>query len=116
MLRIPGQKPNEIKNIGTWNVATLLEGDKLENVQLEMTLLKIDILGMSKSHWPSAGINKNHQRTSNNVQSCIPISDGIIVLKLRTLPRVLNIIQAINIIQGNQCNTGLFTDSRKTRE
>ena len=41
------RKTNEIK-FGTWNVRTLFESGKLENLKLEMDHLELDILGLSE--------------------------------------------------------------------
>ena len=41
--------------IGTWNVLTLLQSGKLENVKREMTTNNIDILGMSEVRWGGNG-------------------------------------------------------------
>lgn len=38
-------------NIGTWNVRTLNQEGKLENLIKEMSRLKIDILGVAETHW-----------------------------------------------------------------
>ena len=36
------------KNVGTWNVRSLYQAGKLENVISEMKRLKVDILGMAE--------------------------------------------------------------------
>jgi exonuclease III len=38
-------------NIGTWNVRTLHQDFKIDNLLLEMTRLKINILGVAETHW-----------------------------------------------------------------
>ena len=45
--------PNGCKalNIGTWNTRTLFHDFKLENLPTEMIRRKIDILGVSVTHW-----------------------------------------------------------------
>ena len=42
---------NKTTNIGTWNVRTLKEDFKLIKLLSEMKRLKIDILGVSETHW-----------------------------------------------------------------
>jgi len=36
------------KRIGTWNVNTLLQAGKIENLKIEMRRMKLDILGISE--------------------------------------------------------------------
>ncbi len=41
--------------IGSWNVRTIREKGKLENVKKEMERLKINILGINEMRWTGAG-------------------------------------------------------------
>jgi len=41
--------------IGTWNVRTLFQSGKLDNVKLEMTRLKVNILGICETRWTGSG-------------------------------------------------------------
>lgn len=62
---IAGRKPNKVPQvvikrnpcsmIGTWNVRTLLQTGKLENLKIGMERLKIDILGISEMRWNGQG-------------------------------------------------------------
>lgn len=133
MLRIPGRKPNETRNRETRNVKTLLEPGKLANLQLKMNWLKIDILGESESHCLGAEIIKNKYTTyysgtskyidisgvaiiqlSNNVQSFVPISYRVILVKLKTLPRTINKIQTYAPTANLPVNeAGEFHEQRK---
>ena len=56
----PDRQPATVRNkdqlkIGTWNVRTLYEKGEFTNVQLEMTRLDIDMLGLCEVRWKSAG-------------------------------------------------------------
>src|SRR5215469_9363577 len=44
--------------IATWNVRTLYQIGKLENVEREMNRLRVDMLGLSEVRWPGVGCNK----------------------------------------------------------
>ena len=46
--------PNQLK-IGTWNVRSLYQKGKLENVKLKMGRLKVQILGISETRWTKSG-------------------------------------------------------------
>lgn len=48
-------------SIGTWNVRTMLQKGKMENVKREMERLHINILGLCETRWTGAG-----QFTSDN--------------------------------------------------
>jgi len=43
------------KRIATWNVRTLLQCGKLENLKIEMDKIKVDILVISEMRWPKSG-------------------------------------------------------------
>ncbi|VVC44948.1 Endonuclease/exonuclease/phosphatase [Cinara cedri] len=43
------------KRIGTWNVNTLLQADKIENLKIEIRRIKLDILGISEMRWRETG-------------------------------------------------------------
>lgn len=43
------------RNIGTWNVRTMLNTGKLENIKVKMTRLDVDILGVNDTRWAGIG-------------------------------------------------------------
>ena len=46
--------------IATWNVRTLYQIGKLENIKQEMTRLQINILGLCETRWTDAGCFQNY--------------------------------------------------------
>ena len=44
--------------IGTWNVRTLHQSGKLENLILEAEALNVDILGITETRWKDAGYTR----------------------------------------------------------
>ena len=50
-------------NIATWNVRTLFECGKLQQVRQEAERLAIDILGMAEVRWPGEGMIKSSKST-----------------------------------------------------
>src|SRR5215469_16269590 len=48
--------------IPRWNVRTLYQIGKLENVEREMNQLHVDMLGLSKVRWPGVGCNQMDNR------------------------------------------------------
>ena len=44
-----------VNRFGTWNVRTLLQKGKLENVMREMQRLKLKVLGLSEMRWNGTG-------------------------------------------------------------
>ncbi len=49
--RLPGGRSSRIL-IGTWNVRTLNEVGKLENLKKEMRRMNLDVMGISEMRWP----------------------------------------------------------------
>ncbi|KAF0753999.1 craniofacial development protein 2-like [Aphis craccivora] len=111
-------KGHDIKRIGTWNVKTLLQTGKLENLKVEMKRLKIDILGVSQMRWPKSGdfwsgeyriiysgtedgrLGKKkrigivlQKNMGHKVKGYVQYSDRIILVKLDTKPIDTVIIQ-----------------------
>ena len=49
------KRHNKVIRIGTWNVRTMLQCGKLENVKQEMARLEISILGVCETWWKHTG-------------------------------------------------------------
>jgi nitrogen regulatory protein PII len=49
------QKEHHSYKIGTWNVRTLNQGDKLENLKKEMQKNAVTVLGVSEVRWKGQG-------------------------------------------------------------
>ena len=104
---------NQIK-ISTWNVRSLYQKGKLENVKLEMGRLKVQILGLSETRWTKSGSFRTedytmyysggdeHERgvgillnkkVANSVVGFWLVSDRIAIVKLKAKPFNINVIQ-----------------------
>lgn len=109
VLRICGKT-----KIGTWNVRSLHQAGKLQNVIKEMKEYEIDILGISEVRWTDSGCVKSgdhtmwysggsnhkngvgiilHNKIAKMVEGYIALSDRIIITKLNTKPFKINIMQ-----------------------
>ena len=98
----------------TWNVRTLYQTGKLENMKREMKRMKIDILGLSEVRWP--GVNKLNtdegcfiysggsaaergvgvmltKKISASIIGYWAISDRVLLVKIKGKPINMNIIQ-----------------------
>lgn len=110
---------NRFKNkirFGTWNVKSLYMAGKLDNATKEMQRLKMDILGVSEVRWPNSGrIQSNSyavyysgndqpqhrngvaiilsQKIDKSVIAFIPHSDRTMLIKLKSHPVNINLIQ-----------------------
>ncbi|XP_072037645.1 uncharacterized protein [Amphiura filiformis] len=102
-------------NIATWNVRTMNDCGKLDQVHMEAERLSLDVLGLAETRWTSSGqVNTNgwmlyyvgndnvHQRgvgflvspkTVKSVLKVQPISDRIIMIRLNAKPKPITIIQ-----------------------
>jgi len=49
------RRNNSILTVGTWNVRSLHQTGKLENVMQEMRRMNIDILGIAETFWDGMG-------------------------------------------------------------
>ena len=103
-----------ILRIGTWNVRTLYQKGKVDNVSQEMNRMNLNILGLSEVRWKGAGSTKIDSKTliysggdehirgvgilfdetaSKSLKSWCPISDRVVVAKIEAKPLNLGIIQ-----------------------
>ncbi|XP_077301158.1 uncharacterized protein LOC143921680 [Arctopsyche grandis] len=105
-----------VDKMGTWNVRTLNEAGKLQNVLKEMSRLKLQILGVCESRWlgsdkftqgnysifHSGSEDTQHKngvavimekKNSESVSNFIPISERVMLLQIEAHPINLNIIQ-----------------------
>ena len=100
--------------IACWNVRTLYQKGKLDNVVLEMDRMKINILGIAETRWQGTKSIKHkgkfmiysggdtHERgvgiifdetTQKSLDSWFPVSDRIIVAKIKAKPFDIGTIQ-----------------------
>ncbi|GFO12462.1 craniofacial development protein 2-like protein [Plakobranchus ocellatus] len=101
-------------NIATWNIRTLLQKGKLENIKQEMERMKLTILGLSEVRWKEAGkiTSGGHeiiysggtesekgvgiivdQMVSKAIKVYWALSDRVLLVKIARKPEDLNIIQ-----------------------
>ena len=104
---------NSLK-IGTWNVRTMFQKGKLDNVKHEMEKLKLNVLGLSEVRWIGAGSfttdnfitiysgGDQHEKgvgilldkeTSKSIKSFWGVSDRVVLVKLNGKPFNISIIQ-----------------------
>ncbi|GFO10095.1 endonuclease exonuclease phosphatase domain containing protein [Plakobranchus ocellatus] len=107
-------KTDKTSKIAMWNVRTLHQKGKLENVVKEMEMMKLNILGLAQVRWTGPGSMKlgsktliyseghTHERgvgivfdvtTAKSLGSWCSISDRVVVAKLVAKPLNLGIIQ-----------------------
>ena len=101
--------------IGTWNVRSMYQAGKLDNVIQEMDRMRIDALGISEVRWTDSGSilkdsghrlfysgGENHQngvgilvnkRMAAAVLTYLPMSDRIIMVKIQGKPFNINLVQ-----------------------
>ncbi|KAL4149828.1 hypothetical protein QTP88_003684 [Uroleucon formosanum] len=86
-------KRKPCQNIGTWNVRTMLNTGKLENIKVEMTRLNIDILGVSeRTGRAGVGVIIN-KKWGQQVINKIAYNDRLIMVKAKAEPSDIVIIQ-----------------------
>ena len=96
------RKLKEPLRIAIWNVRSLLQKGKLDNIKQEMERLKINILGLSEVRWKGAGETtgkskfyysggEDHERgvgiildeeASKSVKGYWAVSDRVLLLKV----------------------------------
>lgn len=105
---------NDTLRIGTWNVRTLYEAGKLDNLMVEFEELKLDILGIAETHWKGSGLIKRDNHTiiysggeqnrrgvgflfNSKIAKCLagywPINERLIMCKIQAKPFNLVILQ-----------------------
>eukprot|EP00794_Sanderia_malayensis_P014456 gene14456-biopygen11561 len=100
----------------TWNVRTLYAAGKREQLQLEMERYRLNVLGISEMRWKGMGEtildnvdriwwsgeeNKRasgvgflvNKETAPSIMECKPISNRIIVIRVRAKPKNIAIVQ-----------------------
>ena len=89
--------------VATWNVRTLFQKDKLDNVVMEMKRMKLKILGLAEMRWNCNGSFKKdghtvlysrnnehtngagfivHRSLNNSIKGFYEISDRVALLKI----------------------------------
>lgn len=123
--------------IGCWNVRTLLEASRLNQVDKEMSQYNIKVLGLSEVRWPDNGEftlangdlflfsgkprDANHESGvgilinkgfKSSLLQCQPISDRIITAKFHTRIRTFNLIQCyVPTEKASQEDKDMFYDT-----
>ena len=109
--------------VGTWNVRTLYQPGKFENLIQEMQNMNMDIQGLAETHWTEEGkiIQENRtmiysggEKHRNGVGIVIrksaaksmmgfwAISDRVIMMKLEAKPFNINVMQAYAPTQDHE--------------
>ena len=112
---ITATKNRETMKIATWNVRTLYQSGKLENVEREAERNQINILGLSETRWIGTGKMSTEkytivysggakhergvgvmvdQKTARSILGYWAISDRILLVKLKGQPFNIVVIQA----------------------
>ncbi|KAF2898321.1 hypothetical protein ILUMI_07855 [Ignelater luminosus] len=132
-------KASEIK-IGTWNVRSMYEPGKIHNTIHEIERMSIAVLGISEMRWPQtekyqieaytvyySGKNRLQNRNgvaiivNEDVNSAVlrvaPISERIIMLRIRASPKDINIVQVQKLeMEEYDKRHDLFHLHRKVKE
>ncbi|GFO16672.1 craniofacial development protein 2-like protein [Plakobranchus ocellatus] len=112
--QVTARKMKDKLNIATWNIRTLLQKGKLENIKQEMERMKLNILGLSEVRWKGAGkiTSGGHeiiysgwtesekgegiivdQTVTKAIKGYWALSDRVLLVKIAGKPVDLNIIQ-----------------------
>ena len=107
-------KTNVVSRVGTWNVNTLGQAGKFENLKKEAARMKVDIMGVSEVRWTGVGQVEDERwkffysggethyggvgilvrrEVASAVSTWWPVNDRIIYLKIQGSPININIIQ-----------------------
>ena len=115
--RVPGKfsclKKHRVR-VGTWNVRTMMEQGKLENLKREMTRLKMNMLGISEARWRGNGNFMSdeyqviyaggeecqrgvalilHKEIARRVKKIVQHSDRLLLVKIEAEPIDMTVIQ-----------------------
>ena len=112
--------------IATWNVRTLFQAGKFDNVCQEMDRMRLDVLGISETRWTDNGKIVDNEKVmvyaggeehrygvgimmKKSIANCMlgywPVSERIIMLKLQAKPFNINIIQVYAPTQDHPDDT-----------
>ncbi|GFR95344.1 craniofacial development protein 2-like [Elysia marginata] len=118
ILTMKTRKTLSLMRIGTWNVRTLYQSGKFDNLLIEMESLKTDILGISETRWTESGSTRRRNYTmiysggqehehgvgivlKNNIAKCMigywPVNERIIMCKIQAKPFNIVIIHAYTL-------------------
>lgn len=117
VLRISGLATSEKEiRVGTWNVRSLFEAGKIDNLELEMERNRVDILGISEMRWPGSGTCVREKTVTyysgssasshyngvgvmikkelmSAVTNFVPLTDRVMLLQLKAKPLNINFLQ-----------------------
>ena len=112
--------------IAIWNVRTLFQAGKFDNVCQEMDRMRLDVLGISETRWTDNGKIVDNEKVmvyaggeedrygvgiimKKSIANCMlgywPVSERIIMLKLQAKPFNINIVQVYAPTQDHPDDT-----------
>ena len=104
----------QTRRIATWNVRTMLQKGKINNVINEMSRMRLDVLGISEMRWNGSGVlriddhtvyysgNDKHshgvgfilsKQMSTKIMATLAVSDRVLLIKLKGTHQNLALIQ-----------------------